>query len=348
MFALLYSHLGFWCDGSGTRKIDGKVCKVCQGNTFYQCSQCSNSGKVECQDCNQGGIIQMSYFVDVILRSVELPAIPVSLLFDEEDGPPTSEAVRSMAVEKVLQATKKLCSEKSTKATPVAAVVARTVWERSLLCTYSVHKPLKSKWKALGEDSLSENGELDADTVFTGLSDTTEVQSHYFTMSSDPQCAPCEAASRSRAGSRVNSRANSRTNSPAVSPRTSVADLRSALKSSTSAPNFYSGSLGRKSSIAGLPSSTSAPGGFGISSSPPKMKPRKSFTNLFSRSGSMTSLSPAPSSYELQSAVSNGKRRSNVSAPASPPERRGSMFAEVINEEIADLPPRIETPVFSR
>lgn len=298
----------------------------------------------------------MSYFVDVVLRSVELPAIPVSMLFDDQFGPPTAQAVRAMAVDKVLQAVQKLCYEKSSKGAPVAAVLARCLWEKSTLRTLSVFKPLNSKWKGLGEDSLSESGELDPDTVFYGLAPSTEVQTHYFTFSRDQQIHPIHTNSRSRSGSKANSRANSAAPSPVVSPRASVADLRSAFRSSTSAPDHLSsGSVGRKSSGGYLPSSTSAPNQLGnsqrpeptSSSSSPKIKPRKSFTNLFSRSSSFTnllsanassSIPPIPRSrsvsenYELQ--TSTGKNIQTTSFSTSPPQIDGSFFKEIINEEI--------------
>lgn len=183
----LYFLSGFWCDGTGKRKggkLDGQICSVCQGKNFYCCGLCNNSGKIECQECNFQGVVEMSAFVEISLRSVELPAIPLAALFPG-DSLPTAYEVRSVAINKVLSLIEKACRSIDTDVVPL---MARCLWERSTVSTIEVIKPLL-KWK--GKDGLENS------TSFT------ETKTHYFNISSSPNSKPQEVYSRP--GSSINS-----------------------------------------------------------------------------------------------------------------------------------------------
>lgn len=250
LFSTLFLYLlsGFWCDGTGKRKggkLDGQICNVCQGKSRYQCDLCNNSGKVECQECNLQGVVEMSAFVEVSLRSVELPAIPLAALFNELPGDslPTAYEVRSVAIDRVLSSIQKLCRSMNTD---VAPVMARCFWERSTVSTIEVIKPLL-KWK--GKDGLEDS------TSFT------ESETHYFNISSNPSSKPQEV--HSRPGSRINSGNVSRSGTALVSPNSSVSDLRLELSSASISSN----SIERRSSHS--------------ESEGPKIKKQKSMSKIF-------------------------------------------------------------------
>ncbi|KAK0552265.1 hypothetical protein OC846_002962 [Tilletia horrida] len=248
----------FWCDGTGKRR-GGKTCAECKGNNVYQCKDCNNAGTVACHDCEGVGHTHVGYVVEVKLRAIELPPIPVSVLRDESTDviPETVEAVREAAVEKVCKAAYKLCEDQTTDSVPVVPVMARCFWERSVIRTVSVIRPFNVKWKKgkmTGEDPIDEytRRAYGQQSIPAGYEDPTVAETRYFVVPSDPTATPYELVSKSRAGSRAGTPSQSRRMTPAhtphtLSPRPSNNNLAaslgaassSAMQSALSSPGYY-------------------------------------------------------------------------------------------------------------
>ncbi|CAD6886476.1 unnamed protein product [Tilletia laevis] len=238
----------FWCDGTGKRR-GGKTCNECKGKNVYQCNDCNNAGTVACHECEGAGQTQVGYVVEVKLKAVELPPIPVSLLQDERTGevPETVEAVRECAVDKVCKAAYKLCDDQTTDSVPVVPVMARCFWERSVIRTVSVVRPLNVKWKKgkmTGEDSIDEytRRAYSNQSIPTEMEDPSLAETRYFVVPSDPTATPYEMVSRSRANSRAGTPSQSRRMTPAhtpghLSPRQSSNNLAGSFRGASSAMN---------------------------------------------------------------------------------------------------------------
>jgi len=246
----------FWCDGTGKR-YGGKTCGECKGKNVYQCNLCHNEGTTACAECEGAGNTLVGYVVEVKLRAVELPPIPVSLLRDEQtdEVPETVEAVRECAVEKVCKAAYKLCEDQTTDSVPVVPVMARCFWERSVIRTVSVVRPFNVKFKKgkmTGEDNIDEytRRAYGQQSIPAELEDPSVAETRYFVIPSDPTATPYELVSRSRGTSRAGTPSQSRRMTPAhtpnqLSPRPSHSNLSGsfrtaslAMQSALSSPGY--------------------------------------------------------------------------------------------------------------
>ncbi|KAE8212823.1 hypothetical protein CF327_g3575 [Tilletia walkeri] len=302
----------FWCEGTGKRR-GGKRCEECKGKNVYQCRDCDNAGTVACRDCEGAGTCLVGYVVEVKLRAVELPPIPVSLLRDDRSGevPETVEAVRECAIEKVCKAAYKLCDDQTTDAVPVVPVMARCFWERSVIRTVSVVRPLNVKWKKgkmTGEDSIDEytRRAYSNQSIPAELEDPSIAETRYFVVPSDPTATPYEMVSKSRANSRAGTPSQSRRMTPAhtpgqLSPRHSSNNLAGSFRSTSSA----------------MQTALSSPGGYFTNAD--TVKQQNGLAPAFSyeqSNGSAKSLSKMRSS-SMPKIFSRRKSSSGTSSPAA-------------------------------
>ncbi|KAK0563333.1 hypothetical protein OC844_002270 [Tilletia horrida] len=314
----------FWCEGTGKRR-GGKTCQECKGKNVYQCNDCDNAGTVQCRECEGAGHTLVGYVVEVKLRAVELPPIPVSLLRDDrtDSVPETVEAVRECAVEKVCKAAYKLCDDQATDAVPVVPVMARCFWERSVIRTVSVVRPFNVKWKKgkmTGEDHIDEytRRAYGQQSIPSELEDPSVAETRYFVVPSDPTATPYELISRSRAQSRAGTPSQSRRMTPAhtpnqLSPRHSSTNLAGSMRGASSAMQSAMSSPGYANNPDYLNSGGSLGPAFSYS------QPNGSVKSLNKRSTSMPKIFSRRKSSSGTSSPANG-----AFTPAAPPLPRNA------------------------
>ena len=146
----------FWCEGQGKRH--GKPCEGCDGQRVYECRTCCNTGQVACTHCDSTGTVCASYFVDVKLRTIELPPIRVDRLSNPLISGPLSlqEDIVECARAKMAVSVNRLFEEQAGKPVPAVPVLAKCIWSEATQLVVSVWRPYHTR-KSLIRRSVSSN-----------------------------------------------------------------------------------------------------------------------------------------------------------------------------------------------
>lgn len=235
----------FWCSGSG--RFRGHKCTKCAQSGTLQCPKCHNTGKVECGTCDGKGALKMALCVDVKLRPIELPAMP---LMDE--GAEIEQwnqmlsdhgFVQLKATQAVFETAQRLydqiaqqpsLTQQGKPAEKRVPVMAQCVCKRWIERTIGVTRYI---------DTLSRSGDSSLGLGLPRANSVPSVQQHYrFRLSSLPESelVPTNyGGSRSRSSSKPGSQAVSSTpSSSSSSSHIPTPALLSPLASVSTTPNL--------------------------------------------------------------------------------------------------------------
>ncbi|SNX83948.1 related to conserved hypothetical Ustilaginaceae-specific protein [Melanopsichium pennsylvanicum] len=160
----------FWCSGTGREKCRAQAwCRRCQGAGVLKCNTCHGSLKSDCRSCEGTGIGEYGFFVDVTVKRVEMPAVPVSTLLPHLNSAvePNYDEVKTAAtlalwdsVTKLMEARSQVVAAKGGrgKAKEMIPVMAACVWENSILHVVAVDVPLAAKFKKGSVPALRPEG----------------------------------------------------------------------------------------------------------------------------------------------------------------------------------------------
>ncbi|SAM84182.1 related to conserved hypothetical Ustilaginaceae-specific protein [Ustilago bromivora] len=162
----------FWCSGTGREKTRAQAwCRRCQGAGVLKCNTCHGSLKSDCRSCEGTGTGEYGFFVDVIVKRVEMPAVPVSTLFPQFDDSlnfePTYDKVRAAATLTLWDSILKLTEARSQavmlkggkgKSKDMVPVMAACVWENSTTHVVAVDVPLAARFKKGATPALRPEG----------------------------------------------------------------------------------------------------------------------------------------------------------------------------------------------
>jgi len=126
-----------------------------------KCNTCHGSLKSDCRSCEGTGTGEYGFFVDVTVKRVEMPAVPISTLFPQLSGEsssfePSYDEVRMAATLALWDSISKLAEARSisvagkgakSKSKEMVPVMAACVWENSISHIVSVDVPLAAKFK---------------------------------------------------------------------------------------------------------------------------------------------------------------------------------------------------------
>ncbi|KAJ1025148.1 hypothetical protein NDA16_002654 [Ustilago loliicola] len=162
----------FWCSGTGREKTRAQAwCRRCQGAGVLKCNTCHGSFKSDCRSCEGTGTGEYGFFVDVTVKRVEMPAVPVSTLFPQFNAASTFEPnydeVRTAATLALWDSILKLTEARSQavtmkggkgKSKEMVLVMAACVWENSISHVVAVDVPLAARFKKGGTPALRPEG----------------------------------------------------------------------------------------------------------------------------------------------------------------------------------------------
>lgn len=163
----------FWCSGTGREKTRAQAsCRRCQGAGVLKCNTCHGGLKSDCRSCEGTGTGEYGFFVDVTVKRVEMPAVPISTLFPQLSGEspsfePSYDEVRIAATLALWDSISTLTEARSTavagksvksKSKEMVPVMAACVWENSISHIVSVDVPLAAKFKKGATPALRPEG----------------------------------------------------------------------------------------------------------------------------------------------------------------------------------------------
>ena len=163
----------FWCSGTGREKTRAQAwCRRCQGAGVLKCNTCHGSLKSDCRSCEGTCSGEYGFFVDVTVKRVEMPAVPVSTLFPQfGSGSPGYEPsyveVKTAATLALWDSITKLTEARShavmmkgskAKTKEMVPVMAACVWENSMSHVVAVDVPLAAKFKKGAVPALRPEG----------------------------------------------------------------------------------------------------------------------------------------------------------------------------------------------
>ena len=180
----------FWCNGTGREKTRAQAsCRRCQGAGVLKCNTCHGSLKSNCRSCEGTGTGEYGFFVDITVKRVEMPAVPISTLFPQFDPAstahePSYEEVKAAATLAVWDSINKLTEARSqavatkgskAKSKEMVPVMAACTWENSITHVVAVDIPLAAKFKKGATPELRPEG----------LQRKIATQRRFFTVPSD-------------------------------------------------------------------------------------------------------------------------------------------------------------------
>lgn len=352
----------FWCAGSG--RFRGHKCTKCAQSGTLQCVKCSNTGKSECTTCDGRGALRMALCVDVKLRPVELPAMP---LMDESGSMYSNRTlwnqtlrndstVQLKATEAVYETTQRLYeqiaqqpshSSRGKQMEKRVPVMASCVCKRWMEWTIGVtryvdggmqqHQQQQQQYM-LSNSSSSSNSSSNAAWALPRANSVPNVQQHYrFRLSS---MAISELVPTNMGGS---SGLASSASSFKPSSSRAVASAASALAStSASSPLSPSPASTRVPTPALIPSTAS---GAATPNFSPRVAPTEHGMTSSSSSSSMTSSNRASSSSGLHSGGGSGSGSGNGSGSSSENSEESSSGATTpLSEPRAAIASFLPTP----
>ncbi|ETS62298.1 hypothetical protein PaG_03375 [Moesziomyces aphidis] len=163
----------FWCSGTGREKTRAQAwCRRCQGAGVLKCNTCHGSLKSDCRSCEGTGMGEYGFFVDVTVKRVEMPAVPLATLFPQLESAsasfqPSYDEVRAAAklalwdsITKLTEARHHAVATKGgkSKSKDMVPVMAACVWENSTSHVVSVDVPLTAKFKKGASPALRPEG----------------------------------------------------------------------------------------------------------------------------------------------------------------------------------------------
>ncbi|GAC98061.1 chaperone protein [Pseudozyma hubeiensis SY62] len=163
----------FWCCGTGREKTRAQAwCRRCQGAGVLKCNTCSGSLKSACRSCQGTGTGEYGFFVDVTVKRVEMPAVPLSTLFPQMESAassfePSYDEVKTAAtlalwdsITKLTEARAQLVTAKGGKgkSKEMVPVMAACMWENSISQVVGVDVPLAARFKKGATPSLRPEG----------------------------------------------------------------------------------------------------------------------------------------------------------------------------------------------
>ncbi|KAJ9474510.1 Chaperone protein [Pseudozyma hubeiensis] len=163
----------FWCCGTGREKTRAQAwCRRCQGAGVLKCKTCSGSLKSDCRSCEGTGTGEYGFFVDVTVKRVEMPAVPLSTLFPQMESAastfePSYDEVKTAATLALWDSITKLTETRAQmvtanggkgKSKEMVPVMAACMWENSITHVVAVDIPLAARFKKGATPSLRPEG----------------------------------------------------------------------------------------------------------------------------------------------------------------------------------------------
>lgn len=163
----------FWCCGTGREKTRAQAwCRRCQGAGVLKCNTCHGSLKSSCRACEGTGTGEYGFFVEVTVKRVEMPSVPVSTLFPQMDSASTSfepsyDEVKAAATLALWDSITKLTEARAvavmakgskSKSKEMVPVMAACMWENSITHVVAVDIPLAAKFKKGATPALRPEG----------------------------------------------------------------------------------------------------------------------------------------------------------------------------------------------
>lgn len=162
----------FWCSGTGREKTRAQAwCRRCQGAGVLKCNTCHGSLKSDCRSCEGTGTGEYGFFVDVTVKRVEMPAVPIATLLPQYNATanfmPNYDEVRTAATLALWDSILKLTETRSqivnmkggkAKGKEMVPVMAACVWENSTSHVVAVDVPLAAKFKKGATPALRPEG----------------------------------------------------------------------------------------------------------------------------------------------------------------------------------------------
>ncbi|SPO30919.1 related to conserved hypothetical Ustilaginaceae-specific protein [Ustilago trichophora] len=163
----------FWCSGTGREKTRAQAwCRRCQGAGVLKCNTCHGSLKSDCRSCEGTGTGEYGFFVDVTVKRVEMPAVPISTLFPNFNPAstafePSYDEVKTAATLALWDSITKLTEARSQatsmkggkgKSKEMVPVMAACVWENSISHVVAIDVPLAAKFKKGAVPALRPEG----------------------------------------------------------------------------------------------------------------------------------------------------------------------------------------------
>uniref|UniRef100_V5F1V1 Uncharacterized protein n=1 Tax=Kalmanozyma brasiliensis (strain GHG001) TaxID=1365824 RepID=V5F1V1_KALBG len=238
----------FWCNGTGREKTRAQSsCRRCQGAGVLKCNTCSGSLKSACRSCEGTGTGEYGFLVDVTVKRVDMPAVPLATLFPQSaaassEFEPSYDEVRAAAklalwdsINKLTDARALATASKGGKAKTkdMIPVMAACMWENSTTHVVSVDVPLAAKFKKGATPSLRPEG----------LHRKIATQRRFFTVPTDEDLRPIEMSEDEvkELGAPASSKPAATT--PQVSPSKTPPRPRSAVTSTSTSPSASSSDL---------------------------------------------------------------------------------------------------------
>lgn len=163
----------FWCCGTGREKTRAQAwCRRCQGAGVLKCNTCQGSLKSQCSSCEGKGTGEYGFFVDVTVKRVEMPAVPISTLFPQFDPcstafEPSYDEVKAAATLALWDSITKLTEARTqaavtkggkAKSKTMVPVMAACTWENSITHIVAVDVPQAAKFKKGASPALRPEG----------------------------------------------------------------------------------------------------------------------------------------------------------------------------------------------
>ncbi|CDU22264.1 uncharacterized protein SPSC_00894 [Sporisorium scitamineum] len=163
----------FWCCGTGREKTRAQAwCRRCQGAGVLKCNTCHGSLKSRCGSCEGKGTGEYGFFVDVTVKRVEMPAVPISTLFPQFDPAstafePSYDEVKAAATLALWDSITKLTEARTqavltkggkAKSKEMVPVMAACTWENSITHIVAVDVPQAAKFKKGASPALRPEG----------------------------------------------------------------------------------------------------------------------------------------------------------------------------------------------
>ncbi|SJX64817.1 uncharacterized protein SRS1_15246 [Sporisorium reilianum f. sp. reilianum] len=163
----------FWCNGTGREKMRAQArCRRCQGEGVLKCNTCHGSLKSQCGSCEGKGTGEYGFFVDVTVKRVEMPAVPISTLFPQFDPAstmfePSYDEVKAAATLALWDSITKLTDARAqavvskggkAKSKEMVPVMAACTWENSITHVVAVDVPQAAKFKKGATPALRPEG----------------------------------------------------------------------------------------------------------------------------------------------------------------------------------------------
>lgn len=159
----------FWCSGTGREKTRAQAwCRRCQGAGVLKCNTCHGSLKSDCRSCEGAGTGEYGFFVDVTVKRIEMPAVPISTLLPHLDPnsnafEPSYDEVRTVATMALWDSIAKLTESRSLAVggkgkREMVPVMAACVWENSISHIVALDVPLAAKFKKGARPALRPEG----------------------------------------------------------------------------------------------------------------------------------------------------------------------------------------------